>query len=674
MPVKSVNLVPVLCCLGMCFTPPPAASGETIPIFSDPLQRERMPWLEAAEAGNRCWEEGDEEGAVREWEKAVELGFTDGLAFFYLGRHYARREDWKKAIRYLRPARPRLENSGAAPEMIQAARELLALAYLREGQYFESYLLYLQALRQAPDSPSLHLGLAQLYFLRGKLDDAERSARRVLELSPGNGSAARILALIARRRGNYAEAADYYRIVLDDDPENWEVRLERSLILAEYLGRNREAEGELERVIRMKPDQDRAHAALGEIYLRRDEIEAAGTAAATALEINPVNYRALTLRGLISLQREDFPAAERDFREALRIQPAAAPALYGLGVILFYRGEYREAEAYFRRALDQSADFPEAVLNLGLVLDVQGRREEAVDLLREVVKKHPEFAAGHLGLGRLHYYSGSPERALPFFRNALALDPAAWEPRYFIGKCLREKGDREEALEYYLAARARGGDSAALLADLALVYEEMGDFERAETVLEEALAADAHYLPALLRLSLLKGRRDEDGEASRLYRQALVIRPGEASWGFPGEERDFLFRLVSGVEEYLGGGIDYLSLFALIRNLSPGRKVFAELIPLLREKVLAHPFQPQYAHLLGLAYGEEGDLARAERYFRQALRIDSDFTAAHLSLGQLYSRTGRDAEARRHLRAVVLLAPGSTFSPEARQMLENLPE
>lgn len=633
-----------------------------------------MPWLEAAEAGNRLWEEGDEEGALREWEKAVELGFSDEIAFFYLGRHYALREDWEKAILYLRQARPHLEHSGEEEEMILAAHELLALAYQNTGDFFESYLHYRRALRLAPDSPSLHLGLAHLNLRRGRVDEAVRAASRVLEISPADGRANLIMGMAAERRRDYRAAAEHYRLALEADPGDWSARLARGLILAVHLGREGEAERELERVLRERPDLDEAHAALGEIYLRRGEAGPAEEAALRAREINPDNYSALTLLGRLRLQEEDFERAEVLFREALDVEPQGAAALYGVGVVLFQRGEYLEAESLFRRALALVPRFPEAALNRGMVLDALGRREEALKALGELVADHPEFAPGQLGLGRVHYYSGRPERALPFFRNALALDPAAWEPYYFIGNTLRDLGSREEALEYYLAARKRGGESPSLLTDLARAYEEGGDLVRAESVLEEALAADPRYLPALLRMSLLKARLDRGEEAARLYRQALVLRPGDASWGFVGEERDFLQRIVTRVDDYLGGGLDYLSLFALIRNLSREEKVFPELIPVLRERVLAHPFQPQYSHLLGLAYGETGDLENAERYFRRALRIDSDFTAAHLSLGQLYSRTGRNEQARRHLSAVLLLAPGSSFSPEVRALLEDIPE
>ncbi len=672
--MKIFRSIPALCCLSLLLVSPRPAAGEERPVFVDPLRHERMPWLAAAEAGNRLWEEGDEEGAIREWERAVDLGFTDGIAFYHLGRYYVDGEDWKKAVLYLRSALPRLEHSEADEQVIQSARELLALAYRHQRQYLESYLHYLQALRTAPDSPSIHLGMAQLFLLWGKLDDAERSARRAMETAPGSAPAARILAGTAKRRGDYAGAAEYYRVYLEAVPDDWEARLDRGLILASRLGRDQEAERELAEVLRNQSDQVQAWAALAGIHFRRGDGPPAAAAANRALESDPDNYLALTVRGRLRFQEGDLPGAERDFLAALRAEPEGAMAIYGLGLVHFQKGQYGEAESRFRRALGLTGDFPEAELNRGLALDALGRREEALKVLEKLVKEHPELAAVQLGLGRIYFYSGRFDRALAFLRNALALDPAGWEARYFIGKCLLEEGDRAGAREYFLSARQRGGARPALLTDLARVYQAAGEFEAAEAALKEALQAAPDYLPALFQLGLLQARRDRGEEASGIYRQALVIKPGETSWDFVGEERDFFFRTVSDLEEYLGAGIDYLSLFALIRSAPRNRKIFTEMIPVLRRQIRAHPRQPGYAHLLGLAFEEAGDLESSEKYYQRALEIDPDFSAAHLSLGELYARTGRTAPARRHLAAVMLLAPESALSPEVRKLLENLPE
>ncbi|HDL65202.1 MAG TPA: tetratricopeptide repeat protein, partial [Proteobacteria bacterium] len=277
-------------------------------------------------------------------------------------------------------------------------------------------------------------------------------------------------------------------------------------------------------------------------------------------------------------------------------------------------------------------------------------------------------------LGRVYYYAGEPEEALPFFRNALALDRASWEPYYFIGKCLYDRNDNEGALEYYLAARKRDSENPQILTDLALAYDRTNHPELAEAMLTEALEYDPGYLRAMLRLGILKAREDDLTGAERLYRQALIIRPGDVNWGNPGEQKDFLVRMISGVEDYLGAGIDYLSLYAVIKNISRDQGVFTELIPVLIEKVRRNPLKPEYPHLLGMAYQEKGDLPQAEKYYLRAVRNDSDFAAAHLSLGQLYAGEKKYDLARKHLQAVLSLAPESAMAPTIKEVLKNLPE
>ncbi|GEM_PF-1092817 len=669
----STPVIFLICCIAVGSVVS-AEDGNNRSLIYDPLDFQEPPWGKASLAGNKLWEEGDEAGAMREWEKAISQGFSDGLAFYYLGRYYARLEDWDKAITYLRKAKPRIIDENKDPEVLENLYEILATAYMKNRRYYESYIHYQKALNLDPNSPSLHLGLANLYLLRGKLDDAEREAKQVLVKSPSMARAYWIIAAAAEKREEYPVAINYYRKYLSLDPDRWEARLSLGLLLHYQMKQSDPAEKELYKVVALVPEDGRAYAVLGEIYLGRGQIESARKAVDQALKYDPENYQALIIRGQLYLQDGDDSRAESYFQRALRTNPDGALALYWAGVILFQKGDYQAAESCFRRSVNSAPWFRDAALNHGLALEVLGRQGEALRQLKQVVTNHPDFALGHLGLGRLYYYAGEPEEALPYFQNALALDRASWEPYYFIGKCLYDRNDNEEALEYYLVARKRESKNPQILTDLALAYERTNRTELAEDMLNKALEYDPGYLRAMLRLGVLRAREDDLSGAERLYRQAIIIRPGDVSWGNPGEERDFLVRMVSGVEDYLGAGIDYLSLYAVMKNISHDQGIFAELIPVLMEKVRRNPLKPEYPHLLGMAYQEKGDLPQAEKYYLRAVRNDSDFAAAHLSLGQLYAGAKKYDLARKHLQAVLSLAPESSFASTIKEVLKNLPE
>ncbi|MEA1926927.1 MAG: tetratricopeptide repeat protein, partial [Candidatus Auribacterota bacterium] len=546
--------------------------------------------------------------------------------------------------------------------------------YMKNRRYYESYIHYQKALNIDPKSPSLHLGLANLYLLRGKLNKADQEARQVLVKSPSMARAYWIIAAAAEKRGDYHVAVEYYQKFLTLEPDQWEARLALGLLLHYHMKQSDRAERELEKVTALAPGDGRAYAVLGEIYLGRGDSEEALKAVEQSLKYDPETYQALIIRGQLYMEGGDDLRAEKLFKEALQVNPDGVLAIYWTGMILFQQGNYQAAESHFKKASGLAPQFRDAVLNHGLVLEVLGRRSEALRRLQGVVKDNPDFALGHLGLGRLLYYSGKSKKALPYFRNALALDRSLWEPFYFIGRCLHDRGDIVESLEYYLLARKLENENPQLLTDLAIAYAETNCSSRAEELLNEALSVDPNYLRAMIQLGLLKARKDDFRGADSIYRQALILRPGDVSWGNQEEQKDFLVRMVTDVEDYLGSGIDYMSLYGVIKNMSGEQEVFSELIPILQEKLRSHPFQPEYPHLLGMAYQDRGDSVNAEKYYLRAVRNDSDFAAAHLSLGQLYAGQKKYDQAREHLQGVLSLVPDSALAPAVREILDSLPK
>lgn len=205
----------------------------------------------------------------------------------------------------------------------------------------------LDALQQAVDA-----------FNSGRWEDAERKAREVLAIRPGDPSALNVLAGAAMNTGRCDEAIALFERASAGQPKNPFIAFN----LAEAHRRNHEAAAairEFKRAIRLKPDFAEAHTQLGE-----------------------------TLRGA---GREAEAASA--YRTALRLKPTLAQALAGLGLLLQRGGDLAQAVRLFDQARVQ-AETPTIRAAIcahlaGACLQA-GEQPKALDALSEAVGLAPE--------------------------------------------------------------------------------------------------------------------------------------------------------------------------------------------------------------------------------------------------------------------------------------------
>lgn len=89
------------------------------------------------------------------------------------------------------------------------------------GRYDEAVRAYEQALASSPQSPMILRELAQVHTAAGQLADAERYARRVVQIEPREGQWQALLGDVLAAGGRLADASDAYAAAdrLDPNPE-----------------------------------------------------------------------------------------------------------------------------------------------------------------------------------------------------------------------------------------------------------------------------------------------------------------------------------------------------------------------------------------------------------------------------------------------------------------------
>jgi tetratricopeptide (TPR) repeat protein len=114
------------------------------------------------------------------------------------------------------------------------------------------------------------------------------------------------------------------------------------------------------------------------------------------------------------------------------------------------------------------------------------------------------------------------------YKQIVTLDPAQPTCWYNLGFVQRQQGRFDEALDSYAQALRRGvSEPEEVHLNRAAIYaDHLRRDDKAERELNEAIARNPRYVPALFNLANLKEDRGHRADAAALYEQVLKLAPG----------------------------------------------------------------------------------------------------------------------------------------------------
>lgn len=156
--------------------------------------------------------------------------------------------------------------------------------------------------------------------------------------------------------------------------------------------------------------------------------------------------------------------------------------------------------------------------------DVEGAKRS----LQAAVDLAPRFTQAWNALGMIAYQTRDFAAAEKYFRAGIAAEPTAFEPAANLAGVLLSEGKFEESLEINKRALAeRPGDPLANV-QAGIAYFGLGEYDRAEPALLEALRADpAQFSKPQLFLADIYLRRGE-GKAALAVLQDYIARHPDA--------------------------------------------------------------------------------------------------------------------------------------------------
>lgn len=263
------------------------------------------------------------------------------------------------------------------------------------------------------------------------------------------------------RAGRLAEAERAYRALLDTDPGNADVLHFLGMLRAQ-LGDLAEGIGLLQRAIAQRPDVALYHSNLGKALADRKAWPEAIMSYRHAARLAPGDSAARTNLGLVLAAAGDAAGAEAELRAAL-VVGAPDPRVHAqLGLILYGQARFQEAEACFRAYLAAQPDDPDALFNCGCACRWQGKLLEAEGFFRRALSVRPDFVGPLEWLAGIRFARGDLDEAASLVRQALQIDPKNWGALITRGQIFMAFAEFKSARDAF--ARAAELNAAAQLA------------------------------------------------------------------------------------------------------------------------------------------------------------------------------------------------------------------
>lgn len=320
----------------------------------------------------------------------------------------------------------------------------------------------------------------------GRLHDAERLYRAILQTEPAHPDANHNLGVIAVSVKKTDVALPLFEAALEANPKIEQFWLSYIDALI------KEKQFEIAKTVLEQGKKE------GLSRNNADAVEIQLTSIAQAIE-----PKMSLPKTNLSLSEKRKKLAENKKKKAAKrsVKGASPPEVEIKSLLKHYQnGQHADAE---KLALSITEKFPKHQFSwkvLGSVLKQTGRISESLIASRKSVKLMPQDAEAHSNLGNTLKELGRLEDSEASYSKAILLKPDFAEAHNNLGNTLKELGSLDRAEASYLQAIVLKPDFAEAHHNLGIILQELGRFDEAEASYTQAVELKPDYAEAQNRL------------------------------------------------------------------------------------------------------------------------------------------------------------------------------
>ena len=390
-----------------------------------------------------------------------------------------------------------------------------ALQNFRNGKLLEAEKLCRQILDKDPDHADTNHLLGVIVAQQwGKNDLAIELIKKALSKN-SNPEFYKNLGLIFKKSGKTSEAISSYRKALSLKHDYAEVYSNLGSVYFD-LGRFEDSINHFHKALAIEPNNAKVYGFLGIVQGRSGKREEAIISFKKALSINPDNHVIYNNLGNILLELDRDDEAVDCFKKSISLKNNYETAHYNLGIVFQKLGKWDAAITSFRTALSIKPDYIGVHNRIGQVLLKTGRTAESITSFKKELAINPDNASTYNNLGIAFQEVDKIEEAVSCFKKATLLNPDFFQAYSNLGLALQELNKLNEAIESFKAALEINPEYAVSHYNYAIALHELGEMDRALCSYKKALSLNPDYAKAYRGVSQITKHSERDEVTRRM--------------------------------------------------------------------------------------------------------------------------------------------------------------
>jgi tetratricopeptide (TPR) repeat protein len=332
---------------------------------------------------------------------------------------------------------------------------------------------YKMALNDDPDSSELNIGLANLYFLVGRVHDAEVTARAMLKNSPNDIDAHRLLGRIYLRELGQADNG-----VSSTSPSG--------NVLDQAIA-------EFQKIVALQPKSVEDHMVLGQLYTVKHQPDKAEAEFKIGQAIEPESEEVVL--NLARLYAESGNMSQAVAAITAVPEDGRTPKMeFTLGALYEQLKQPKDAISAYQRAEDMEPGDPQTMDALAQALLSNDQLDEALKEYKALAEADPDNSLDALvHIAEIQRRQSNYQDALATIQKARKIDPSSLEAGFNEGLLLDILGRFEDAAKTYQemvddTSHANGAYTDEEKTNRSVFLEHLGGVYLEENKTDDAIA------------------------------------------------------------------------------------------------------------------------------------------------------------------------------------------